>query len=305
MRRGSTVLALLVGLALVGCAQHSPLVGGMLRAENIIQTSGGKVFVSADGGVYEVLNKSGAWGKKALKREAAGDGKRDNCFYLGMAEHAQTLYVAAQCPAGRRDGSAGVLLALDLARDAMLKPVGPLCGIAQPNGMAVDSAGRLYIADHGAVFTQGALYRLTLQDGRIINQEKVAGTESMRPNGVRIHGDKLYLSVTPPAYLGQSRLLRYDLADGRLSNETELYRSHAFIDDFALVEGGVVVTRLLAGRITHLNEEGTVLHQSWVAQPTSVAALRPPFSAGALLVSSRWHDGVHLLQPDWSVRARD
>jgi sugar lactone lactonase YvrE len=293
---------LAVSLALAGCAQLEPLVGGMQRAENVVQTTGGRVFVSSDGGLYELRLTNGKWDKAALAREGEADGAR--CFFLGMAEHRATLYVAAQCPSMQRDGSAGVLLKLDLAHGAVLTEVGPMPDIAQPNGMAADDAGRLYLADHGATFAQGALYRVSLEDGRIGSLEKVAGTESTRPNGVRIAGGKLYLSVTPPAYLGQSRLLRYDLADGGLKNETELYRSRAFIDDFALVEGGLVVTRLLAGRVAHLSEDGTLLHQTCLAQPTSVAALHAPFPEGALLVTSRWHDGVHLLQPEWDVRPR-
>ena len=293
MLRLLTVAALMIAAA----ARAEPFANGIPRAENVLQTREGRIFISSRQGLHELVPREGAWERWDFPMP--GD-----CRVLGLAEQADMLYAAAQCPAGRRDGQGAFLYALNLTGDAAaFTEIAALPGVAQPNGLAAHGDGDLYLADSGSLTAQGALYRLRMTAGGL-QQQVVQGTASTRPNGVRIDGNRIYLSINPPAYVGPSRLVRHELGENGLSDPVELLRSYAFIDDFALVEGGVLVTRLFAGRIDYITEDGQPRHSVSVLMPSSVALGRPPIEAGSLLVTALFPGSLMRLRPEWAPGLR-
>jgi len=178
--------------------------------------------------------------------------------------------------------------------------------VALPNGLAADSSGNLYLANSGMPFLPGAIHKITLGSAFAIATQGVFHSfAAYKPNGLRYANGKLYVTVNPFSYVGLSQLLRYDLGANGLSNPTPIYSSLAFLDDFALVDSGAVVSEFLAGRIVHVNERGGELHQASFSQPTSVSLLTAPtYGVGNLLVTERSRGNVQRFINNWGLRPR-
>lgn len=300
-----TLLATAV-LLLASLAAHAePLATQVASAENAIETSNHRLFVSSDGAFYELKSGNAGWDKVQVPA-VFRDGAKRSCSYLGIAESNGRVYTV--CTTGHLNPLAKkYLLALDtLAAMPQLDEVGELQGIALPNGLAVDNAGHLYVADSGLPLLPGTIQKITLASAYTIStQATFHRFLAFKPNGLRHAQGKLYVTVNPFSYIGLSQLLRYDVQPDGLRNETALYSSTAFLDDFTLVEGGAVMAEFLGGRITHVSERGTELHRAGFSQPTSVNLLAAPaHGAGNLLVTERASGSVHRFVNTWGLRPR-
>lgn len=293
-------------LLFASLAAHAELVAtGMASAENAIETSNQRLFVSSDGAFHEVSPGANGWTSTQVPAHFR-DGVQRACYFLGIAETAGRVYTVCTAdnvnPLARK-----FLLALDAHEaEPHLHEVGELHGIALPNGLAADAAGNLYLADSGLPLLPGTIQKITLAGAYTIStQTTLHRFFAFKPNGVRFANGKLYVTVNPFSYIGVSELVRYDLEPGGMRNETTLYKSMSFLDDFALVEGGAVMAEFLGNRITHVNERGTELHREGFSQPTSVSLLNAPvYGAGNLLVTERASGNVIRFVNTWGLRPR-
>ncbi|HEY0844670.1 MAG TPA: hypothetical protein VGE12_04855 [Noviherbaspirillum sp.] len=299
----------LLMLALSLCtaiAAHAEVVAtGVRYAENAIQTSNQRLFVSSDGAFYELTAGASGWNKTAVPVHFK-DGVARHCYFLGVAETMGRVYTVctenALNPLARKR-----LFGLDIMQGApQLVEAGELHGMSLPNGLAADDAGNLYAADSGLPLLPGTIQKITLAGPyTIATQTTFHRYLANKPNGVRYANGKLYVTVNPFSYLGVSQLLRYDLGANGLANCTTIYSSLAFLDDFTLVNGGAVIAEFLGGRIVHVSEQGNELHRASFSQPTSARLLTAPqFGAGNLLVTERGSGNVHRFVNTWGLQPR-
>ena len=305
MRKHLALVALLSLLFASLAARAETIATQVAAAENAIETSNHRLFVSSDGAFYELGFVNNGWTKTKVPT-VFRDGANRSCYFLGIAEINGRVYTV--CTADHLNPLAKkFLLALDTFDTApKLNEVGELHGISLPNGLTVDNAGNLYVADSGLPLLPGTIQKVTLASAYTIStQTTFHRFLAFKPNGLRYSQGKLYVTVNPFSYIGVSQLLRYDLQPDGLRNETALYKSVSFLDDFALVEGGAVMAEFLGGRITHVNERGTELHRAGFTQPTSVSLLNAPtYGAGNLLVTERSTGSVHRFMNSWGLRPR-
>lgn len=299
----------LIPLALALCmsiAAHAEVVAtGVRYAENSIQTSNQRLFVSSDRAFYELTAGAAGWNKTAVPVQFK-DGNARHCYFLGITETMGRVYTLctedAINPFAKKR-----LFGLDIQQAApQLIEAGELQGMALPNGLAADNAGNLYAADSGLPLLPGTIQKITLAGPyTIATQTTFHRYLTNKPNGLRHANGKLYVTVNPFSYLGISQLLRYDIGASGLSNCTTIYTSLAFLDDFTLVQGGAVLAEFLGGRIVHVNEQGSELHRATFSQPTSARLLTAPqFGPGSLLVTERANGNVHRFSTMWGLQPR-
>lgn len=298
-------LTLALSLCAAAAAHAEVVATGVRYAENSIETSNQRLFVSSDGAFYELKAAASGWTKTAVPVEFR-DGVARHCYFLGITETMGRVYTLCTedsiNPLAKKH-----LFGLDIQQAApKLIEAGELQGMALPNGLAADNSGNLYAADSGLPLLPGTIQKITLAGPyTIATQTTFHRYLTNKPNGLRFANGKLYVSVNPFSYLGLSQLLRYDLGANGLANCTTVYSSLAFIDDFTLVNGGAVVAEFLGGRITHVNEQGIELHRASFSQPTSARLLTAPqFGAGNLLVTERSSGDVHRYANSWGLQPR-
>ena len=294
-----------------------PAADGSIKswlAEIVAGPSGGKPFVR------DLLAGSLA-GTSDGKLEGPASG--DSCLFSGMATHGMLVYAACHADDGRAS-----LVQVDLTQKTVRagdfttcnkEPSATPCKAIDmyPNGMAVDSHGRIYVSSMLAHLSGE-------QDAPTLVQIEVAAhpTEAQRlsfrhrgwltsdifadgitPNGIQIEGETLYYAA------GANLNAVPILADGSAGKMRLHYEgpSLSYIDDFAVREGAFVAARTLPGDLTELapvtqgtfaRELGTCLlpHD---ATPSSVTRMPSPtpvtsvFAAGTYVVTSYFGGGLY------------
>lgn len=298
-------LCMAIATIAAGAARAEVVATGIRYAENAIQTSNQRLFVSSDGAFYELMAGAAGWTKAAVPVQFK-DGMARHCYFLGITETMGRVYTL--CTEDSLNPFAKKrLFGLDIHQSSPhLVEAGELHGMALPNGLAADALGNLYAADSGLPLLPGTIQKITLAGPyTIATQTTFHRYLTNKPNGLRHANGKLYVTVNPFSYVGLSQLLRYDIRANSLDNCTTIYTSFAFLDDFALVNGGAVVAEFLGGRIVHVNEQGTELHRAAFAQPTSATLLTASqFGAGSLLVTERSNGNVHRYANAWGLQPR-
>lgn len=311
-RRSRGVLAALMFAAglvpMAGAlAQTSYTVTGMDAAENSIQTTTGRIFVSSKTGVYE-LGTSGTAGTKRLVPTQFKNGVARPCYFLGMAEWTRTLY--SVCTEDSSKAAAPkYLMALDLNSTdptTPLREIATLRAEGLPNGLASDGRGNLYLANL-ATFAPGNLWRLSLA-GRfaVALQSPVYQFPNLNPNGVKFHGGQLYVTANPPLLVGTSALLRFPVTfTGVIGEPVTLYTSNRFLDDVGLVKDGLLLASFLGNQVLHLSETGQVLHAATLYLPTSATYVKNNLlPSGGLLVTLGGSDQAVIGDVPWGLAPR-
>jgi len=275
-------------------------------AENAMQTSNQRLFVSSNGAFFELIHDSAGWAKQQVPAPFK-DAHSGQCYFVGITETGGTLYTV--CTENNLNPFAKKhLFGINIDQSvAQLTEVGEIRGTALPNGLAADSSGNLYIVDSGFPFLPGAIRKVTLASTyAIATQSRFYQFVLCKPNGLKYSDGKLYVTTDPPIYVGVSQLLRYDLDPDGLSNKAVIYKSFGFLDDFDLVKGGAVIAEHFGGAVTHVDESGHVLHQTTgLSQPTSAILLTAPaFGLGSLLVTEAGNKDVLLLENTWGLQPR-
>lgn len=301
-----------VGAALLGASTLAAAatanvaqLSGLPKAENAIQTSSGRTFISTNGALYEV--KSSSAGKVATPVPTQyANVNTTKCYFTGLTEYADTLY--ANCAENILMPSAPKhLLAMDLTSPgAKLTEIAALNNKGFPNGLASDGAGHLYFANT-ALLSAGAVWRVTLS-GRfsVAEQKEFYKFPFCTANGMKFHNNKLYVGANPPIFLGLSQVLRYDVSATGLSNKAVIFESWNVIDDFELVKGGIVATEYLTGKVSHVSETGQVLNTAMgFSSPTSARLVWDSASAQRqLLVTEAGANRATWLTTDWNINPR-
>lgn len=275
------------------------------KAENAIQTSTGRSFISTDGKLFELSESSnGNWSASAVPTRYTRT-SQTACYFTGLAEYAATLY--ALCADNTLlAGAPKHLLALDLnQKGASLQEIAALHDFGFPNGLAADGAGHLYYANT-ALLMPGSVWRITLASRFAVAEEKELYTFPLCVgNGLKFFRNQLYVGVNPPTFVGLSQLLRYDVSATGLGNKAVLYQSLGVVDDFELVQGGVVLAEYLGNRIVHLGENGQVLHTAPFSAPSSVHLILDPVRGRReLLVTEAGASRASIVQTDWNLAPR-
>ena len=278
---------------------------GLPKAENAIQTTSGRTFISTNGALFEI--KTSSAGKTATPVPTQyTNASTTSCYFTGLTEYANTLY--ANCAENILMPSAPKhLLAMDLATPgAKLTEIAALSNKGFPNGLASDGAGHLYFANT-ALLSAGAVWRVTLSGRFSVAEEKeFYKFPFCTANGLKFHNNKLYVGANPPIFLGLSQVLRYDVSATGLSNKAVIFESWNVIDDFELVRGGIVATEYLTGKVSHVSETGQVLKTAMgFSSPTSARLVWDAASAQRqLLVTEAGANRATWMTTDWNLSPR-
>lgn len=301
----SSLLASLFGAGMAHAStQLVDQVGGLSKAENAIQTTTGRTFVSTKGALYEIAQD--AWGNRSASplpiKLSTG---ASTCYFTGLTEYASTLY--ATCAENTLLPSAPKhLLAMDLSvPSAPLKEIASLHDSGFPNGLAADGAGHLYYANT-TLLSPGAIWRITLSGRFTVAQEQEFYKFPIcTANGLKFWQNHLYVGTNPPTFVGPSQVLRYDVTASGLSNKVIVYTSWNVIDDFELVQGGLVVAEYLGNKVSHISETGTVLHTASFSSPTSPHVVQDAARGQQeLLVTEAGANRASWLTTDWGLSPR-
>ena len=315
MRIAAALLALFT-LAAADAATPRTIatIPGIASAENAIQASDGRIYVSSDGALYRIVPPASphaaddpGWSKTTLAATFL-DGRAHACYYLGLAEANRTVF--ALCTENSLDiYAAKHLMAIDpVAAGATpaLREVGALQSVGLPNGLASDGQGRLYYADTGILYP-GSVHALTLAGTSAVVSDVTAIQFLLEnPNGLKIGAGQLYVGTDPVLLLGTTRVLRYALgSNGPSPFPAVVTSSLGFYDDFSLLAGnGLLLDEFLLGQVQDVDEaSGRVLQSLAIAQPTSATVVADG-GLRYLLVTQRGANQVVVLTDAWNVAPR-
>lgn len=126
----------------------------------------------------------------------------------------------------------------------------------QPNDLAIDNKGRLYLSDPNWKASTGNIWRVNT-DGSIILLEADMGTT----NGIEVSPDEKTLYVNESV---QRKVWAYDLAtDGSISNKRLLieFPDHGMDGMRCDVQGNLFITRHGKGTVVMVSPQGEILQE--------------------------------------------
>lgn len=263
--------------------------------ENLLVTEDGRLFVSGQQNVYEILPDR-ADGFRAEPLFDSGGGS-------GLAQAGPTLYVLHQDDASGPTGFAG-LFALDLAApDAQPRRIFSLAGMTLPNGMVAGPGPVLYVTD-GPIAAEPKIVRLTFDPAdprKVLKQDTWLLTFPEYPNGLAISGNSLYTTLyNPDTRVGT--VARIDIgADGRPGPIVPLF-TRGIMDDLNIYGDTLLVTDWQDNRLFQLDLAGALLQETDAgsfSQPSSVdVGPTPLFPVPAALITERYTGrGLWVLEP--------
>lgn len=280
-------------------------IDGLKKAENAIQTSTGRTFVSTDGALYELKQSAaGQWTATAL-RATFTNPQTSRCYFTGLTEYAGALYGA--CAESTTSSSAPKhLMMLDLGLvNADLKQIGSLKATGFANGLASDGMGHLYYTSTG-LLQSGSVWRVKLTSASSIAEPVEFHKFTLCVgNGLKIYKNQMYVGVNPITFVGLSQLLRYDITATGLNNKSVIYYSWSILDDFSLVKDGLLIAEYLGQRVLHINESGKVLRTASFSSPSSAHLINEPLSGKkAILVTEAGANRAKLIANEWGLQLR-
>jgi hypothetical protein len=260
--------------------QRRSLVEGIKAAENQWFTSTGRLLISGDDGIYELVS-SGSGSYSALPVHEG-----EACQFGGLTELHGTLY--ANC----YDGTDSKLFAAPLAEKLTFRAIYSLTGTPTANGLTTDGSAHLFVAST----MEGTVIRLQVSasDPMLIQaRDEFAVGGLLTPNGVKFREGRLYwtglfaVSSAEPAAGGGKR---------------ELFSDLTFFDDLYVDDAGILVADYLNGGLvaTDLNGARRGASPSGMFDgPSSVlpCAGRLGLPEGGLIVTERGGNRVSIWQP--------
>lgn len=242
------------------------------EVENIMFSSTGRLYVSVNRGLYEVVRAADGE-LKAIARSAVTD-----CQFAGLAEHEGVLF--ANCT---DMGSHSWLYAAYETEEPVFERLSDLAGVSCSNGLAVDDRGDLYVASQ----LQSAIVRVRVDYAGPVS---VVSSETWKtltfgttPNGLKIREGSLYWS-------GLSDLTVEDLDSP--SSRSRLFSALTVVDDFHVDAKGILLTDFLGGAIYSLDRSGKQVGKTSAGVLKSPSMVLPAlgrlgFSQDDLLVAER------------------
>jgi hypothetical protein len=262
------------------------LVDGILAAENLLFSKDGRLFVSGDDGIAEIVrDASGVYGSQPLITGAP-------CAFGGMFEHLGVLY--ANC----YDFSDSKIYAASLGVGApVFRAIYTLPGVALANGLSGDDAGNLYVA---ATFLGQILrLRISASDPFAISAQDVwLGSPGLFVNGLKYHSGALYWTDFASIKTAEVR------SDGRAGRVRSVFTDWtiAFYDDLFVDDTSIIAASYLAGGLRTFDLRGFTTGNTRAGVldgPSSVLPTngRLDLPSGALIVTERNANRVSLFIP--------
>jgi hypothetical protein len=258
------------------------LVDGIVAAENQLFTSTGRLFVSGDEGVFEIVIQASAYTARKLPTAV-------ECQFGGLTEYAGTLY--ANC----YDGSDSKVVAGKLTEAPELQPIRSLPGVGLANGLTNDGKGNLFVADS----FNGNILRLQLDPADPLNvqsQDTFVPNSGLVSNGLKCYDGKLYWTAFTALKSTEIR------ANGKPGVQRELASALTFFDDLYVDDSGILLADYLNG--TALVLDGRAQYQNGTPSgtfngPSSVqpAQGRLSLSAAAVVVTERGANRISTFEP--------
>ena len=243
-------------------------------AENLTFSPDGRLFVSANGGVFEIKkDAAGAFTAAPIAEGCPGG--------LGLAIRGNILY--AVC-------SGMHIYAGELSATPQLKEIFALTGMCIPNGMALGADSNLYVVDEplSLCVPDPKIVRLTVDPANPLHvtqqetwlQGSPAGLlylgldNTLRfPNGLQSRGDAFFGTDGGSIY-------RVDLLpDGSAGEVVPLYFEPTPHDDLGIAGDNLLVADFAGVRILLLSQAGEPLQQTdrlLFSSPSSARLGRPP-----------------------------
>lgn len=256
--------------------------------ENLHPASNGRLFVSGQQNLYEIL-ADGAGGYRAQPLFAGTQG----CS--GLAESQGLLYMLCDGNAASGGSDVSGLYVLDLGKpDASPQPIFSLTGFTIANGLVAGPGHRLYVTD-GPIAAEPKIVRLQLDPAdprRVLRQDTWLSTFPEFPNGLALLGGSLYTTLYNPA-TATGHVARVDiLPDGRAGTPVLLFASGIMDDLNATADNRLLVTDWQKNRLFEMTPEGTQLRTTDTdsfPQASSVDIGGPPlFAKPVVLVTERY-----------------
>lgn len=279
---GAGLVAAGVDPALLRRGHRELLVDGLNAAENQLFTSTGRLLVSGDDGIFEVLRTGGSSRLQAVHTGEA-------CKFGGLTELYGTVY--ANC----YDFTNSQLFAAPLAPELQFRSIYQLPGVALANGLTNDGAGNLYVT---ASFESKILrLRVRAEDAlTIASQDTFLEDSGLVPNGIKFFDGQLYWSMVLAV---KAIEVKNAAPSGPARNLTGAW---TVFDDLYVDDSGVLVDDFLNGSLIQVSALGVVsaaTPNGVFDGPSSVqpAQGRLGLPANALVVTERNANRVSLFVP--------
>jgi hypothetical protein len=258
------------------------LVEGVTSAENQLFTSTGRLFVSGDQGIFEIIRSPGG----TYQSQPLHTG--ESCFFGGLTEQAGTIY--ANC----YDSSDASLFAARLTDQPDFRPIYRLSGVALANGLTTDGAGSLFLASS----LEGRIIHLRVAANdplSIVSEDTFDGLSGFLTNGLKYFDEKLYWSAFTTVYVAPVR------TDGQSGRRRTLGSAFTFFDDLYVDQDGLLIADFLNGSIVACDPSGKVqgaTPNALLEGPSSVqrANGRLGLPDGALVITERTANRVSVLE---------
>lgn len=289
-------------------AEVKQIISGtaLANSENSYITDSGRMFVAAPNSsgsnIFEITKD--ASGNYSATAKYVGNAGTESCMFMGLTGKNNILYSA--CMNGTSKNS--YLFRIDTDNDNVQSV--PLTGMNQPNGMTVDSQGRIYISDTYAGENKTSIVQV------VINSETpLSITQSTwlplehsgnYPNGIQIEGNILYFSDG----LTVNSVVIKD--DGTAGAFNQIYDAPGdnFIDDFCVTSKGLAIAEIPFpsqfvrgdGWVKIIDKtDGTVLKtfeadNRW--EPSSVVIGKNGFDDGDLFITDYFSGGLYKIESE-------
>lgn len=254
----------------------STLVQGIGDAENAAFSEDGRLFVTGGTNAYEIVARDGGYAAEPLY---AG-----TCNFTGIAVRAGFVYTT--CAEGADLlSSKPLLLAAPIGARVRLAVVHRFQKLGIPNGVAFDARGRLFVSDFTPLAGKIVTIGFSPDDPTRVVREEV-WHDMMHPlaNGLKIHGDKVYLTDLTDLKTIPIR------PDGSAGRATVLAMRLGVLDDLYVDDAGILVGDFYAGQIVAYTHEGAMTGQTAALfrSPSSITPGRPPLvPEGTLVITEK------------------
>ncbi|MVF13030.1 hypothetical protein FT643_12875 [Ketobacter sp. MCCC 1A13808] len=282
-------------LLIAACdSKTETVVSGIPDAENLFFTPDGRLFVSGGENVFEIFkNQHGRYDKL--------DAFHESCLVEGLAQSGEYIYgvcsrtripelLDSYLIASKIEPFGAHQIDPDLPGlhpTMNLEIISPLSEITIPNGVAVDAAGDLYIADYGAPRVFKVTFNGPLEVNSISTWKRAPG---MLFNGLKWKDDDLYFTAQHRLTTGVlGRIKQY--SDGTPGDVEVLFeRKQAVLDDLLPYDGGFLIADYLKGSVLFWQSgslQSETEGQTFFA-PTAIAQTQGPlFEPDAFLVTEK------------------
>ncbi|HKP56543.1 MAG TPA: hypothetical protein VJV78_07485 [Polyangiales bacterium] len=264
-------------------AAPKTLIEGIKAAENQLFTSTGRLFISGDEGIFELVRGPDG----SLQKTALHTG--ESCFFGGLTEQAGTIY--ANC----YDFTNAAVFAAVLSEKPQFRSIHRLPGVGLLNGLTSDGAGSLFLASS----FDGRIIRLRVEPSNplaIESQDVFDAQSGFLTNGLKYFDEKLYWTAFTDVNVAVVK------PNGSSGPKRNLGRALTFFDDLYVDAAGLVVADYLNGSVVECDltvRQCTTTPNATFEGPSSVqrANGRLGLPQDALIVTERTGNRVSVLEP--------